>query len=270
MTVHVAKDPPMWVENSITFDTGMMTTDFEILTYMVIAAAIFILCHSYQVHKGSSYSSIRIQAEVSALAALFAAIFYLICKDNPNPTKSAVLADFFANGLFNVLILLCDGYMFYYRLCAVIKVPKRKKILVHFYLWFLVILPWFPAYNIAPIFVDANDDQFYRVYFINSSCVSATIILYNILITTEFTKILLAIYLPGLARSSKTTPIPIIAHTHNTHSSTDTSSSLSKIRIVAIKSLGHCITSCTAVVCYTAVPVYGPTLQSLILIIGKN
>lgn len=263
MTVSIAYKPHTWVENSIIFYPHTINLSYMIVTYLAIGLAVFIIAHSYQMHNGSKYTSIRFQTEFGALSALLASILILICIDTPNQVNSAVMYDFFGNGLLNLTTLLCDSYMFYYRLCAIIKLPKWKRIFFHCYIWAFIVLPWFPTYNIIPIFFDTNDDVYTRAYYISSTCVSAAIIVYNFIVTLEFTKILLSIYLPGVARSAKIAAI-------NNSPTTEMPSSLLKIKVVAIKSIGHCLTSCSGVFCFTLVPVYGPTIQTVILIVGNR
>lgn len=244
MIDHIAHNAQIWEGNSLYFDENLINMEYLIVTYGIIVVSVFIICHSYQMHNGHRYTSIRIQTELSALSALVASILFLIYKRHPTTFNSAVLVDFFANGFLNLVILLCDGYMFYYRLCAVIKVPKWKSDLVHSYIWIFIVLPWFPAYNLVPIFIDTNDPSFLKAYYISSTIVSANIVLYNVCITLEFTQILLSIYAPGIARSTK---IAVI----NDVDRVELSPPLMKIKIVAIKSIGHCITSCSGVFCFT-------------------
>lgn len=261
MTVSIAYTPQIWVENSVEFLPETINLSFMIVTYLAIALAVFIIAHSYQIHNGTKYTSIRFQTEVAALSALCASILILVCVSTPNPVNAAVMFDFFGNGLLNLTILLCDSYMFYYRLSAIIKLPKWKRISFHCYIWAFIVFPWFPTYNIIPIFFNTNDDTFTKSYYISATFVSATILLYNFVVTFEFTKILLSIYLPGMARSVKIAAI-------NNSPVTEMPPSLHKIKVVAIKSIGHCLTSCSGVFCFTLVPVYGPTIQTVILIVG--
>lgn len=244
------------IERNYEYHDDVGSKAYFILTNVVIGTSFFILVHSNQIHYGTKYSSIRFQTELSALCALSSGILFLICYSCTSQPKAALMYDLFGNGLFNLCILLCDSYMFYYRLYAVIKLPKWKRVLVHMYIWIFVVLAWFPIYNLLPISVDTDDQISRKAYLVSSTVVAAAILLYNFLITLEFTKILLDAYLPALARTSSTARnqgVPI---------------SLQKIRVVAIKSLGHCISSCTGIICYTLVPVYGSTLQTLFLITG--
>jgi hypothetical protein len=263
MTVSIAYAPHIWVDNSIVFLPETINLSYMIVTYLAIGFAVFIIAHSYQIHNGTKYSTIRFQTEVAALSALCASILILVCVNAPSPVNAAVMFDFFGNGLLNLIVLLCDSYMFYYRLCAIIKVPKWKRISFHFYIWAFIVLPWFPTYNIMPIFFNTNDDVFTKSYFISATFVSAAIMVYNFTVTFEFTKILLSIYVPGVARSVKIAAI-------NNSPVTEMPSSLHTIKIVAIKSIGHCLTSCSGVLCYTLVPIYGPTVQTVILIVGDR
>lgn len=249
--------PEKWIENSLAYDVDVTSTVYLVMTSIVICASFIILVHSNQMHCGTKYSSTRFQTDLSALCALSSGILFLICYSSPTPSKVAIMYDLLGNGLLNLTILLCDSYMFYSRLCAVIKLPKWKRTLVHIYIWTLMALSWFPVYILMAIFVNTNDPVYKRSYYISTTLVSAAILLYNFLITIEFTKILLDAYIPAIARSK------------TSYLDGEVPKSCQKIRVVAIKSIGHCLTSCTGVLCYSFVPVYGPSLQTFILIIGE-
>lgn len=212
-------------------------------------------------HHDSAYTTIRFQTEVGAFCNLCASILCLVCAYSTNPVKTAVMFDLLANGLLSLIILLCDFYMFYDRLCAVVKVSCWKRTLIHSYIWILLVLPWFPAYSFIPIFCNTNDPLFTRIFYVSAYTVSAAIVVYNFIITFEFTKILLSIYLPGIARSAK------IAAATGCPSNT-ASIPLATIKSVAVRSIGHCLTSSSGVFCYVGLPVYGAVVQTLIVVAG--
>ena len=250
-----------WVEN--TLDTGVLSTTYIIVLYVSIAVTVSILLHSYQMHHDRAYTSVRLQTEVATFCQLCISILLLVCSHSTNPVKTAVMFNFLANGILSLVILLCDCYMFYDRLCAVVKIPRWKQILVHCYIWILLVLPWFPAYSFVPIFYDTKNPIFTRTFSISTSAVSVAIVVYNFIITFEFTKILLSIYLPGIARSAKIAAAPDAVP--------DAASlPLVKIKSVAIRSLGHCLTSSSGVLCYLFLPVCGGPLQTLVLVTGTN
>ena len=260
MAFSVADTSGTWVDNNL--ETGDLNTSYIIVLYVSIVVTVSILLHSYQMHHDRAYTSVRLQTEIGTFCQLCSSILLLVCARSTNPVKTAVMFNFFANGLLALGVLLCDCYMFYDRLCVVVRIPRWKQVLVHSYIWILLVLPWFPAYSFIPIFYDTNDPTFTKSFYISTIAVSVAIVVYNFMITFEFTKILLSIYIPGIARSAK-----IAGKTDES----DTSSlPLAKIKSVAIRSLGHCLTSSSGVFCYLFLPIYGPPLQTLVLVAGTN
>ena len=248
-----------WIDN--TLEAGIFTADYFVVLIVSIVVTMSILLHSFQMHHGSAYTSVRLQTEVGTFCQLCSSIFCLVCHFSTNPVKTAVMYNFLANGTMVVMVLLCDCYMFYDRLYAVVRIPRWKQTLVHCYIWILLVLPWFPAYTFVPIFYDTKNPTFTRTYYIATSFVSVAIVVYNFSITFEFTKILLKIYLPAITRKIEITAEPnSIPHT--------SSSSLAKIKSVAINSVGHCLTSSIGVLFYSFVPAYGPHIESLIVVTG--
>ena len=251
-----------WVDNSLGADA--FNSDYLVVLIVSISATALILLHSFQMHCGSAYTSVRLQTEVATFCQLCASILSLVCFFSTNPVNTAVMYDFLANGIMVVMILLCDCYMFYDRLYAVVKIPRWKQILVHSYVWILLVLPWFPAYSFLPLFYDMNTSASTRWHEIILSFVSVAIVVYNISITFEFTKILLRIYLPAFTRTVDATAASNSDSIPNT-----TTLALAKIKSVAINSVGHCLTSSSAVVISSFVPLYGSLVENLIVVAGS-
>ena len=248
-----------WVNNNLEID--IVNSDYFVVLVVSIVMTVSILLHSFQMHCGSAYTSVRLQTEVGTFCQLCSSIFSLVCYFSSNPVKTAVLYNFLANGIMVLMILLCDCYMFYDRLYAVVKIPRWKRILVHSYIWILLVLPWFPAFSFVPLFYDTNNPIFLVPFRILSLFVSVAIIVYNIGITFEFTKILLRIYLPAITRVGDVT-----GESDSTLNTTTVA--LAKIKSVAINSLGHCLTSSTGVFISTLVPVYGYHINTIITVAG--
>jgi hypothetical protein len=205
--------------------------------------------------------------------------------------------------------MLCDVYMFYYRLLAVCKVSVWRRIRINVYIWICLIVPWFPTYNIMPIFVDTNTDIYDLTLYYNVNIVSGLVVFYYFYITMEFSKILFNTYIPEVdwlrkkprheeSKEHSGTTSSNINHTiininnaeimitndlengrksegsgkkneyHKKrdsvavpavytktmnmlrHNRKDTISSFHKIKIIALKSLGHCAFSCIGTYLY--------------------
>lgn len=179
--------------NSRSFSPSILPLETLIVTYITIAVSIVILIHSSILHSSLKYNSVRLQTELACIAALLAALFSIISILNSTTIKSAILYDVFAKGIFNLIPLLCDNYMFYYRLLAIRKLSKRTCIFIHFYIWIVTTL-WIPSYTFIPLFFNTDDAIYLHTSYISESTVSGLIVLYNFCFTYEFSRILYSIY----------------------------------------------------------------------------
>lgn len=204
--------------------------------------------------------------------------------------------------------------MFYYRLLAVSKVSVWRRIRINVYIWICLIVPWFPTYNIIPIFVDTNTDIYDLTLYYNVNIVSGLVVFYYFYITLEFSKILFDTYIPDMdwlrrkprhkeskehsCTTSNNINHTIINHNNNAeimikndsengrknegsvkksgypkirdsvvvpytrtmnmlrHNRKDSISSFHKIKITAMKSLGHCVFSCIGTYLYICTYLY--------------
>ena len=86
--------------------------------------------------------------------------------------------------------------MFYYRYLAVVgKIELWKIILIHSYIWIVLIGTWFYAYTIAPIWVNvhyntSDPSSFTQAYTALQHTQSWALVVYNIIFVLEFVRIL--------------------------------------------------------------------------------
>jgi hypothetical protein len=80
--------------------------------------------------------------------------------------------------------------MFLERLKAVTRVNRNKNILVHTYIYLILVATWIPFYTLVPIFTDTEGDACYLAYFVLNSIYLAGILTYNFYFTLEFVLIL--------------------------------------------------------------------------------
>ena len=184
-----------WVNQSFQFNPAEVNGTFLGIEYCTIVLSVVIIWHSWYMHAGRSefYSTVRSQTEIAALAALFGAACVLISVPNPTPLKSVVMYDVIFNGLCTFIIQLMDSYMFFYRFCAVCKLSWIHKLCSHGYIWLALVLPWFPAWWLAPIFIDTNSAFFLYLYQISLYCSVLAKVLFNCYFTWEFVRALMAI-----------------------------------------------------------------------------
>lgn len=212
-----------------------------IITCRTILIAAFIIINTVGL---IIINTVMIITDGCALFTIFYGILLLTSVAHPNHTKSSVCYDFLENGFCQVIIQLFDNYIFVQQIEAIKKMPPWKKISIHLYIWIVLISMWAPAYLIVPFFYDTNSISFMKVYGTTLQIQLWGVIAYNFYFTLEFAFILKKIY-------SKSTIVET-----------------SKPKIIAIKSIIHCITSSIANVVYVFIPGIGLGLYNIIILAG--
>jgi hypothetical protein len=105
-------DSSTWVKWSIPYDPEAITPMYYDFVYLLIPSCVAILSQSLYRHR-SVFKPVRICCDTAALSGLLWGIFLLISFDKPNQTKSAILRNVFAYGIFQAIINYCDAYMFF-------------------------------------------------------------------------------------------------------------------------------------------------------------
>ena len=161
-----------WVNQSFHFSPADANGTFLGIEYCTIVLSVVIIWHSWYMHAGRSefYSTVRLQTEIAAFAAMVGAACVLISVPFPTSLKTVVMYDVIFNGLCTCIIQLMDSYMFFYRFCAVCKLSWIHKLCTHGYIWVALVLPWFPAWWLAPVFIDVNSMYFSYLYMISLYC----------------------------------------------------------------------------------------------------
>ena len=186
--------------NGIYNNNGAITdlTTFYTLCWVNIAVCGAIILHSFWLH-GLKYSntSVRIQTEVGALFAILSAIVALQAIKHPTRLYWSLLFDLCYNGIFSAVIQLCDNYMFYFRLVAVVRLPRWYRMLINFYIWLVLICTWLPAQTIVPFFYNTNSITFNSIYTVTLAIDSWGNVLYNFYFSVYFLFILRKLFGPS-------------------------------------------------------------------------
>mmetsp|Transcript_26065 Transcript_26065/g.24906 ORF Transcript_26065/g.24906 Transcript_26065/m.24906 type:complete len:394 (+) Transcript_26065:206-1387(+) len=210
-----------WIKHSF---TSNVSGDNEIITafwvnVVIMIVASVILLHSAILHGKRYRGTIRMQTDVASIFTLLSSACYFIYYTYPNRGSFAIIQDLLISGLFQIPIQLCDRYMFLERLKAVTRVNRNKNILVHTYIYLILVATWIPFYTLVPIFTDTEGDACYSAYFVLNSIYLAGILTYNFYFTLEFVLILRVhklfekrenIYLSG--RPAKVIAVKSIGH----------------------------------------------------------
>lgn len=178
-----------------------ITINFYIWIYFSFAFASLILLHSFFIN-GKKMHFVRVATDIACILSILLSIFMLIAIQNPNPTKSAVMVNFFSIGLFLSGTQLCDGYVFYNRLKAVKNLSYFTRMCIHFYINIILILPAMLPFTILPLFVDVSSDNAYNIIFISFEIQLALTIIYNVYFTFEFGRIFYQLYFGGSTLAS--------------------------------------------------------------------
>jgi len=207
-----------------------------------------VICHSYLINKNGTRTKwpfVRICADSAALAAIFGAMMVIASYYRSTLTKSAVCYDLFWNGISDLIIQLCDNLSFLNRFQAVHKVPKWKSYAIYAYISLIMVLTWLPTYTVYPFFVDTNSASFLEASIFLLGIDGWGSIAYNFYFTVEFTVVLYKVSFEGPGSNSRTQEA---------------------VKMIAYKSIIHCVTSSLAILVYVYIPVYGVLIYSIIII----
>lgn len=160
---------------------------------------------------------------------------FLTCLSSPDfrspaifHTSLVVCTDVVATGFCSLFIELCDIYIFYNRLLAVTKMSTWKKHFTYFYIYVVIIGPYYSSYAWLALFYDLNSNNYIVTTYLTALNAWSNIA-YNLWFTFEFVYILYNIY----------------GGKKNTSGTSDR-----KIQSVVIKSLCHFVTSTIANLMY--------------------
>jgi hypothetical protein len=121
-----------WVTNNPTFDPSQVDGGYTFLLYLSVVVAALVLTHSRATHwQKPRYTATRVQTEVAATALLASSTLVLVAQADgvAGGALGAVLVyDFFYLGVLNVVIQLCDLYMFFLRFQAVCRVTPHTRV----------------------------------------------------------------------------------------------------------------------------------------------
>ena len=202
--------------NGIYTYNGAITdlSTFYILCWVNIAVCGAIIIHSFWLHRLKySNASVRVQTEIGALFAIMSAVVALEAVKHPTRMYWALLFDLCYNGIFSAVIQLCDNYMFYFRLIAVVRLPRWYRIMINVYIWLVLICTWLPAQTIVPFFYNTNSTAFISVYTITFAIDGWGNVLYNFYFSVHFLLILRKLFRPSTAPLTGPPPLPGMAAT---------------------------------------------------------
>ena len=193
----------VWLRNAAAAQVGTVNgiypdmNVFYALCWINLAVSAAILVHSFLLH-GGKYSSVRIQTDLAAVANIASIVSAIEALNHPTREYWALLFDFCYNGIFNVIIQLCDNYMFYGRMLAVAKLPLWHRVLINMYIWIVMTCTWLPAQTIIPFFYDCNSDTFNTYFPITLAIDSWGNVVYNFYFTFHFLFILYKLFGPSV------------------------------------------------------------------------
>jgi hypothetical protein len=227
-----------WLRNAFASSAGTINgvgndlTTYYILCWVNVAVASFVLIHSFLLH-GFKYSSVRVQTDVGATFSILSVVVVLEALRHPTREYWSLLFDFLFNGIFSAVVQLCDNYMFYYRLLAVKKLSLATRIFIQCYIWGLLIFTWLPEQTIVPFFVNENTESFANYFAIFLQLENWAAVAYNFSFTFYFLYVLYKVFYRPPTSPGTASPLDMLA-------------SHQVVKVVAVKSIGHCFTSSLA------------------------
>lgn len=178
-----------WVQHSYPFYPFLSLT----LNYVSLGLTASILAHSAIINWKRPLNNVRVLTDVAVLAYMVENIIIICLSLNePKVATTTVLADVFAFCMLGGLVQLCDNYTFYFRFRAVMsmKIPRWKSILIHLFIWFVLMFSWIPVYTLIPFFMDVNSVSFNKVNYNFILLQSWAGVAFNFYFSVEFVNIL--------------------------------------------------------------------------------
>ena len=249
-----------WIANSMvkTLDTsnenGLLFPGVVIL----IAVNICILAHSLKTHGNPlvvqfdplrrsfpllslKTTSTRLKTETAALGVLGCCLMMAFAATARSKFEYAIYHNVVSEGCFSVLIQLCDVYMFYDRLRAVISIPLWKRWAIQLYIWVVLVFSWAPVYTIYPFFVDTNTVTFRRTFYNLTFIYCWGSFLFNMYMSLEACFVLQNIYRRVSSDNANLDFMP---------SESPVSPPLKTMKSIALRSIIHAMTSSCAALAY--------------------
>jgi len=178
-------DSSIWVTWSLPYDSTAITPMYNHVVYLLIPSCVAILAQSLYRHR-SRYKAVRVCCDTAAVSGLLWGIFLLISFDKPNKTKSAILRNVFAYGIFQAIINYCDAYMFFKSYAAVVKIGVWRTRIIFLYIWFVIILSWNTKWYLLPFFTNPTNRTYLDAFFFLDLISYYGVIFYNFVFTVGF------------------------------------------------------------------------------------
>jgi hypothetical protein len=257
------------------------------LVYGAAFVALGILVHSYYLHLGK-YESVRICTDLGCAATALAGLCVYVGSDEAKNgiTSTGMFTYIVYQALAPLIIQLCDCYMFYSRLEIVRgKLPNAERFLIHAYIWVILIGTWLPVFTLIPIFYDTDSDEFSAISSILFSIYSYGTLIYNFYFTGQCLWIFRSIThrIIAIRKEDERERLQEQSSVSNNSNRTrmqgatgggkrpdNILAGLRKIKIVAVKSICHAITSSFAALYYTYGGEAGYDSWNLIIILGMH
>jgi len=212
------------------FDISHFDSEYWFTVCLSIFLSIGIILHSFWINrtnwKKRGWHFVRACTEISSFSALLSCLMIVLASIYSNPAETALFYDFIYGGVAFAVIQLCDNYLCVNRYRAVVrKIPTWKMITIQSYIIIVLTSTWLPAYTIVPFFYDTNSNTFWIVYNNLLLIQGWGAVLFNFYFTLEFV---------------------VFLQRANFRSPANISSRVSRNKLIAVKSIIHCITSSVA------------------------
>ena len=154
-----------WVNNGYLYTPLWIRTEQHVtFLSLVLGFSCLVLFHSF-LRNGRLYPRVRIYTDLAALSGILFAICELVQSGYTDPIVYAVLTNLMAEGIFSVIISVCDCYMFWNRLKHFRKPYKFEEIINFMFIWLIIIWPWFALNSFMPLIwnVSSHEDPTYEL-----------------------------------------------------------------------------------------------------------
>lgn len=179
-----------WYDRSIIL---LITPSYEPpLLFSIILGGVLIM-HSWYLH-GFKYNQTRKLSELCSLSMIGASACLLSCiNDKCDLSTRTIVYNIMAESVLIPITMVCDTYLTYKRYNVIVKTTKLYKTCVFAYWVICMVLPWYPFYNILPIWYDQNSYYWvtirYNTIYISTFSIIFYYITYFILVYLELKKL---------------------------------------------------------------------------------
>lgn len=235
-----------WVEWSLRTYPSEHEAIFRDVNYSIIGFCVLVLMHSAWLNRWR-WRVVRFCTDLSCVASIALSACVLRCTSGCSVLEGDIYLNMLAYTCFGSIVQGCDNYITYARYEVVMgdRVTSTQKWLTLLYVIVTLYMPWILFFTIVPAFTNTN-----HLYF------------------DTFVPLQVYLYFPAYVAYNFCHTVLLLQEI--SRKSGDVSETANKIRLQAFRSITHDLISIASITCYTFIPIWGPSIQNVLTIIGLH